>query len=436
MKKNDIQKNIYTILIIIMLFIPLVKFISYALYLSGIIKDSFSFNQVYVLWIFIPILIANYVYGIIAKKIRINYIDIIIYLLSILAIISTIFALDITKSIVGEVKRNEGLLTIICYYLLFLNSKYLNNEKWQKKLIGLFMIIGLFQVGYSVLQVYTNFSFIRHFRIPYMGMGLCANPNFFGSYMVMLSLLSTCLYIFNKQKKFLFLSVIYFIGLCIANSTAPLLAFIITFVFINILHFKKRILKSSLIIFVLLTITFFTLDASNRYTQTEVLNNTVQPKYIVSEEISEVITKQSKIGSDRFAIWSNSLPILKKYWITGAGLDNFYNAYILFSNSKVDKAHNVYLQIAVTNGIPALILYLIINAILFIKGFKFKQTLEISLYACFVGYCVQAFVNISVIDVAPYFYIILGLLYSFKNNSFTLNKNANQVDNLKSSNFS
>lgn len=423
MKRNDIQKNIYYILIMIMILIPVVKFISYVLNLSGIIEDSFSFNQVYVLWIFIPILIINYTYGIITKKIKINYLDIIIYSLSILAIISTIFALDISKSILGEVRRNEGLLTIICYYLLFLNSKYLKNETWQKKIIQVFMIIGIFQVGYSVLQVYTNFSFIKHFRIPYMGMGLCANPNFFGSYMVMLSLLSTSLYIFSRKKRFLILSVIYFIGLCIANSTAPLLAFILTFVFINFLYFKKKILKYSLTILVLFTITFFTLDASNKYTQTEVLNNPVQSKYIVSEEISEVITKQSKIGSDRFVIWSNSLPILKKYWLTGTGLDNFYNAYIVISNSKVDKAHNVYLQIAVTNGIPALILYLIINAIIFIKGFKFNKTLEISLYACFIGYCIQAFVNISVIDVAPYFYIILGLLYSFINNSLEINKN-------------
>ena len=30
----------------------------------------------------------------------------------------------------------------------------------------------------------------------------------------------------------------------------------------------------------------------------------------------------------------------------------------------------------------------------------------------FIGYSIQAFLNISVIDVAPYYYIILGLIFS------------------------
>ena len=30
----------------------------------------------------------------------------------------------------------------------------------------------------------------------------------------------------------------------------------------------------------------------------------------------------------------------------------------------------------------------------------------------FIGYSIQAFFNISVIDVAPYYYIILGLIFS------------------------
>ena len=34
------------------------------------------------------------------------------------------------------------------------------------------------------------------------------------------------------------------------------------------------------------------------------------------------------------------------------------------------------------------------------------------IYMAFIGYSVQAFLNISVIDVAPYYFIIIGLILS------------------------
>ena len=67
-----------------------------------------------------------------------------------------------------------------------------------------------------------------------------------------------------------------------------------------------------------------------------------------------------------------------------------------------------------TNGVFSLIIYCGICFILFIKGFKYKDPFKIALYIGFIGYCIQAFANISVIDVAPYFFIVLGILYSYK----------------------
>ena len=77
-----------------------------------------------------------------------------------------------------------------------------------------------------------------------------------------------------------------------------------------------------------------------------------------------------------------------------------------------DKAHNVYIQIGVTNGIFALAAYMLICLVVFLKGFKLKDNYSNSLFMAFVSYCILAFANISVIDVAPYFFIILGLLMS------------------------
>ena len=88
-----LEKIIYKFIMLLMILIPSFKLISYILYLSGIIENSYDFNHVYVLWFSLPILIILYLVNLIYKKI--TYVDIIIYFLIILAIISTIFAQDV-----------------------------------------------------------------------------------------------------------------------------------------------------------------------------------------------------------------------------------------------------------------------------------------------------------------------------------------------------
>ena len=80
----------------------------------------------------------------------------------------------------------------------------------------------------------------------------------------------------------------------------------------------------------------------------------------------------------------------------------------------VDNAHNVYLHTAASTGLLGLIPYLLLCLFVFIKGLKFKNKLGILLLSGFVAYSIQAFANISVIQVAPIYYIIMGLILSIK----------------------
>ena len=61
-----------------------------------------------------------------------------------------------------------------------------------------------------------------------------------------------------------------------------------------------------------------------------------------------------------------------------------------------------------------IILFLVILFILFINSIRVEESLTISLLIAFVGYSIQAFANISTIDVAPIYFILTGLLY-YKN---------------------
>ena len=126
-------------------------------------------------------------------------------------------------------------------------------------------------------------------------------------------------------------------------------------------------------------------------------------------------------------VWKNTLKVVPKHLLHGVGVDNFYDAFDtpLFRFIKggdaieyYDKAHNEYLQKLVTEGIFSLITYLSMLFIIFInsikKVFKDNESIVIALFLAFIGYLVQAFFNISVIEVAPLFWIICGLLYERK----------------------
>ena len=80
-----------------------------------------------------------------------------------------------------------------------------------------------------------------------------------------------------------------------------------------------------------------------------------------------------------------------------------------------DKAHNEYLQIAATIGIPALIIYLaFVCQIVFKDKNIFKNNATFILLVPIISYLVQAFFNISTIGVAPIFWLLLGLIQNQK----------------------
>lgn len=418
LKKIDIENILYKFILIMMILLPLGKLLAYCLYLGGIIKDSFDFNQVYVLWYSIPILAIIYLFGIFTKKFQLNKMDYITYGLIIFAFISTFVAKDRNISVYGELHRNEGLLTLLNYYLLFLNIKNIKTLKYQKNLINCFIYLGVFQVIYSVFQVYTSVPFVRHYSRQYMAMGLCANPNFLGSYMVMLTSITSILYLLENKKRYLYLSFIFFFGICLGSSTGPFLGYVLGFLFFILFYNKRFCIKKLIVLIISFVIIFFAHDASIHYVEQKIREKEIDRYYNIKYDIIDTVNSQVQpnieysLGNGRIKLWERLLPVAKEYFWLGAGIDNLRLVYPQNYLLIFDKAHNIYLQILITNGIFALILYCLLCLIIFIKGFKIKEPCILACYIAFIAYSIQGFANISVIDVAPYFFIILGILSS------------------------
>lgn len=381
-----------------------------------------------ILYFLIPLEIFIYVYRIVKNERKLNYYDIIVFLILILLMIVTNNSIDIDTSIWGAYKRNEGFLSILCYYLLFLNSKSLD-EKQINIVIKTFFGVGIIQFVYCMLQVFFRFPGLQLFSlngVNYMAMGFQGNPNFLGSYCIMLLGLVLMLYLVKGKRKYFVLSIIFFINLILAQSTGPFFAFIILFIFMIVFMKIKGIIdwKKVGVVCASFILTFIIVSNGVELYCKKVFNDKIVSSYTIKGDIlntlnlfgvskgnnEENITIED-YGSGRITIWKNALKAVPKYFWLGSGIDTF--GYVYSQNNKglyYDKAHNEYLQILVTEGIFTLISYLSLLLLLFIDGVKSNNKLIWVLMMAFIGYALQAFLNISVNTVAPTFYIIMGMM--------------------------
>jgi putative inorganic carbon (HCO3(-)) transporter len=125
-------------------------------------------------------------------------------------------------------------------------------------------------------------------------------------------------------------------------------------------------------------------------------------------------------GSYRGSIWRRAIEVLPKNPIFGTGPDTFYHA--LGSERQLesaknyghthDRAHNIFLQIAVCMGIPALIAYLIFLGSIFIPAIKraFERPILFVFGAAALSYVIQSFFSIEGPIVAPLLWVALGVM--------------------------
>lgn len=127
-------------------------------------------------------------------------------------------------------------------------------------------------------------------------------------------------------------------------------------------------------------------------------------------------------GSYRGWIWRNAVEVIPNNPIFGTGPDTFFHALgeerqfeaAEKHNMMHDKAHNIFLQIAVCMGIPALIAYLVFLGSVFISAIKqaFNRPILFAFGAAALSYVIQSFFSIEGPIVSPLLWIALGVMAS------------------------
>jgi O-antigen ligase len=348
-----------------------------------------------------------------------------------LIVLSTIFSVDQHTSIYGTEYRYEGLISLICYGSLLIFAYRLVNPSSIEKILKGIVIVSVVVSIYGIMQ---------HFLIDFLprhetkigstrSYAFFDNPNFFGSYVVIMILI--CIYLFLKETKLIILTyyylavVIIFVAMIYSGTRSAWVGFAtgVLFLTLFVIWKKKDLWKKWILILLTVVSLFFLLD--------KIENGGFQSraKTIITESTA-VVTKQTTghEGSNRYFIWEKSVSLIPDYFWLGTGPDTLkfvfpatheeLTTYMGDPNMIVDKVHNEYIQIAVTTGVPALLIYISLLVYIFVVAFKAmkvsnqsERLLLYGLLAAILGYMAQALFNISVVPVAPFFWILLGFTY-------------------------
>lgn len=335
--------------------------------------------------------------------------------------LSLFFAMDLKESLLGRVYRYEGYLTIVLYLFLFWGSRFIRNHQLVLRMLLVGIVI---QAIYGIAQTSGFDPILRDdVRLGWQSaFGTLGNPNFYGSFMVIALPLSIW-YMFKHQFHMgaVIYALVFYALLASMTRGAWLGACVGLFVCLGLARKSTSYLSKISLIFVISFVLLVQFNSSHQ-------NQVVTQALSIPKEAVEVLVQAEtapQAGSYRIFIWTHVVALIKERPMTGYGFDYlpklFFEYYqkdmqsVMGRLMTIDKAHNEYLNIAVSAGIPSLIAYLALVFVVLKNSISKEKNL---LLAVIIAYLVQAFFNISVVSVAFLFWILLGRLVPYASKSF------------------
>lgn len=373
-------------------------------------------------------------------------VDIFYLLLIFFALISLIFAVDGERPLF-ETNYHEYFTHFLCYFSLMLCCTHITDNEYREKILKVFYFVAVIQciiaffqtLGLQIFVCYYDTEDHTNARTAY---GLTQHCNFFSALCTIFLGLGTGAFLFfsdTKSKKiitallfalFFYCSLSTGTRLSWVGDISIILFYIVSFIVMKKLKYDKNKLRKIVKRFLVLLIIALLVTIPT-YTSTIYIKNGIED--VIRESTADDI---STLGTGRFYIWEMGLKTVPEHWLTGLGLDHY--GYSFFLNPdwesgmpRQDKGHNEYIHILVCEGVFALINYLSLLVYACVSGVKNvihssdDKTCFISwtLVSMAAGYICQAFFNSSVINIAIYFWIVLGLIMPITNQkAFTFKK--------------
>ncbi|MFA5383551.1 MAG: O-antigen ligase family protein, partial [Eubacteriales bacterium] len=250
---------------------------------------------------------------------------------------------------VGSPYRFTGASTFFCCIILFILASDCKEEKIEK-LVSALLFTGAIVAILALLQ-YLGVNLVPHepSRQRLVSYATMPHPNFLGTYMAFLLPAAILRFISFRKSYHFILTVLIFIGLLVSLCRGAWLATVAGIIIIIFYAWKepakRRNLICLLLVFVLITGVLMPLRGG-------FLINRI---FSISGQISSGLSMEQEAGTYRLYIWEGVLKLLPHYWAFGVGPDHLIYAMLKTPIKEIaDKAHNIFLEIAVTMGVFAL----------------------------------------------------------------------------------
>lgn len=357
-------------------------------------------------------------------------------------LLSTIFSIDPLFSLWGNPNRGGGFINFAFYVIFALLTFSILKPKSWKIAWNFSIFIGIIASIIAIIQWqgWLPEIFFSLGRRPISTMG---NSIFLGIYILLLGFLALSFAINEKRmwkKSLYFLSSLLFLFIVIiTESRAAYLGLIIGlsyFIFFYPFGQLWRLIVTKGVLIVLMLLAATTIYYVN--TQEKL------PVFVERNETIRGITTRLQLAliasEPRFSAWKVGIEAIKDRPIFGYGPENFSIAFdqhydpslpgieklpgALFT-SWWDRAHNLFIDLGTTVGIPALIIYFSLFPVILwqlqrvkkkIKGSK-DEIIAHGIQATLIGYLVASFFSFNTFSTYLIFFFLVGYSMHLLKNS-------------------
>lgn len=436
---NSINNIFWWSLILVVFLFPLT--------FSTISVDFYGLPKITLLYILTLIMITTWLIKIFASG-EITIVRTSLYLplglFILMSILATIFSIDTTRSIFGLTSRYDGLITIICYgVIFFLTLNFIKSREQITNLIRISILAGAIVALYGILQHFgIDFSSIKEQYQSIRSISTLGNSVFLAGYLVLIIPVAIYEFIYAEEEEYriptLISIILMFICLIFTYSRAGWLAFGLSFIllFLLIRYKTKEILVANVRWIAIMLASLLILGTA------ALLIPIKGAEKMATQRLEAAFkTGQGSVAS-RLFIWKVGLKLGMDKPVLGYGPDTFdlvfpQKSSIDFEKMEpgtiTDKAHNDLIQYFSTSGILEvgtylwfLILFLIL-ILRYMKKFHEKEELSnfgllASLFCSALAYIIQLQFSFSTAGLTPLFWLLMALATALSINSLPRDK--------------
>ena len=355
--------------------------------------------------------------------------------------ITTIASANIRGAFWGATELSSGYISHI-FTLCVMGCAYLASTEQRKELIRIYIIVSdilaIIMLGYQY-----DIPFVSGFSAA-PGCSVFTNSNHYGYYICVAALCLAGMFFLetenlqnaDKRKSNIYIAsfAVHMWALMINDTLGAYFGVVFGLIALMIL-WKVRTTKLGLkrwipaLLVVLFTFLSFVGIISSK------LGSTIGPSLVVFFKDMFSVAQQSEgyeqAGTNRIALWKETIAAIKKRPILGYGPDVMYDKDKQWVISLTP--HNEYLECAFFMGIPGGILYLGGLISLFISRIKKLKTLPLTMLisaGAVIAYLVSAFFGVRKYHTAPYLFMFVGFLM-FKKEEESKKKKKTKKDKTK-----